>query len=356
MFAERALAEADQADARRGAGDGARCSACRSRSRTTSTSPARSPRAARSAYGGPRRATPRSCARLREAGAIVIGKTHVPELTILPFTESPTFGATRNPWDLDRTPGGSSGGSAAAVAAGHGRRRAGLRRRRLDPHPRRLLRPVRAQAAARPHLARAQARGLARPVGVYGPLARRVADAALFLDAAAGGGGFAEAAAREPGRLRVAVSHQAAAGRAGAARTPSSARAVEETAELLRSLGHEVAEREIDYGPTAWPNLRRALPARDPRRRARRRAPRAPGAAHARDGAARRARPGRAARPGARRRGGRWRRASTRSSTTPTSCSRPCPPGRRPRRPVRRPRRAVDAQRDRRGGCRTTAP
>nr|MDQ3319823.1 amidase [Actinomycetota bacterium] len=56
--------------------------------------------------------------RLREAGAIVVGKTNVPELGILPVTEPHRFGATRNPWDTARTPGGSSGGSAAAVAAG----------------------------------------------------------------------------------------------------------------------------------------------------------------------------------------------------------------------------------------------
>ena len=56
--------------------------------------------------------------RLRDAGAIVIGKTKMPELGLWPFTESITWGVTRNPWDTDRTPGGSSGGSAAAVAAG----------------------------------------------------------------------------------------------------------------------------------------------------------------------------------------------------------------------------------------------
>ena len=56
--------------------------------------------------------------RLRSAGAVILGKTHVPEMMIVPFTETPTFGITRNPWDLQRTPGGSSGGSAAAVAAG----------------------------------------------------------------------------------------------------------------------------------------------------------------------------------------------------------------------------------------------
>src|SRR3954466_1541910 len=56
--------------------------------------------------------------RLRDAGAIVIGKTTMPELGLWPFTESLTWGVTRNPWDVERTPGGSSGGSAAAVAAG----------------------------------------------------------------------------------------------------------------------------------------------------------------------------------------------------------------------------------------------
>ena len=56
--------------------------------------------------------------RLRAAGAIPIGKTLLPELAICGFTESATWGVTRNPWNLDRTPAGSSGGSAAAVAAG----------------------------------------------------------------------------------------------------------------------------------------------------------------------------------------------------------------------------------------------
>ncbi len=56
--------------------------------------------------------------RLRAAGAVVVGTTHLPELALWPFTESATWGTTRNPWDLTRTPGGSSGGSAAAVAAG----------------------------------------------------------------------------------------------------------------------------------------------------------------------------------------------------------------------------------------------
>ncbi|OFW18190.1 MAG: amidase [Acidobacteria bacterium RIFCSPLOWO2_02_FULL_65_29] len=57
-------------------------------------------------------------ARLRAAGAIILGKTNVPELTFEGITWNPVFGATRNPYDLELTPGGSSGGSVAAVAAG----------------------------------------------------------------------------------------------------------------------------------------------------------------------------------------------------------------------------------------------
>src|SRR4051812_6265725 len=56
--------------------------------------------------------------RLRTDGAVVVGKTTMPELGLWPFTESVTWGVTRNPWDVERTAGGSSGGSAAAVAAG----------------------------------------------------------------------------------------------------------------------------------------------------------------------------------------------------------------------------------------------
>jgi len=67
---------------------------------------------------GPARADSIHVARLRAAGAVPIGKTAAPEFGTLNFTKTKAFGVTRNPWDTDRTPGGSSGGSAAAVAAG----------------------------------------------------------------------------------------------------------------------------------------------------------------------------------------------------------------------------------------------
>ncbi|MEM1579150.1 MAG: amidase [Archaeoglobaceae archaeon] len=55
--------------------------------------------------------------RLKKAGAVVIGKTNMPEFGLIAYTDNPLFGATRNPWDLKKTVGGSSGGSAAAVIA-----------------------------------------------------------------------------------------------------------------------------------------------------------------------------------------------------------------------------------------------
>lgn len=57
-------------------------------------------------------------ARLRESGAVILGKTTTPEFGWKGVTDSPLSGITRNPWNLDRTPGGSSGGAAAALAAG----------------------------------------------------------------------------------------------------------------------------------------------------------------------------------------------------------------------------------------------
>src|SRR5437764_1219226 len=56
--------------------------------------------------------------RLREAGCVIVGMANMPEMGVMPVTEPRRHGPTRNPWDRDRTPGGSSGGSAAAVAAG----------------------------------------------------------------------------------------------------------------------------------------------------------------------------------------------------------------------------------------------
>jgi amidase len=197
--------------------------------------------------------------RLRAAGAIPIGKTNVPELTLWPFSETPTFGATRNPWNVQYTPGGSSGGSAAAVAAGLAGAALGsdgLGSIRIPASFCGLygLKPQRERISSAPH----ESAGASGWYGlaVYGPLARSVADAALFLDATAQTppeeGTFSEAAAREPGRLRIALSTKPFLPQPVDAQVLEAARS---TAELLRSLGHEVVERDPDYPPWLGPHL-----------------------------------------------------------------------------------------------------
>jgi amidase len=254
VLAHRALTEADQADARRGAGDRRPLLGVPVAIKDDTDVAGEVTAWGSLSHGGPRERDADVVRALRGAGAIVIGKTHVPELTIFPFTESLAFGATRNPWSLDHTPGGSSGGTGAAVAAGTVGVALGSDGGGSIRIPAAFcglfgLKPQRDRISLGPK------RDLWHGLGVCGPLARHVADAALFLEAAAaGGGGFVEAAAREPGRLRVAVSTGLPPG--ALARLGGEQRgAVEATAELLRSLGHEVAEREIDYGPKAWLNL-----------------------------------------------------------------------------------------------------
>ena len=157
-----------------------------------------------SAYGAPKACDAEVVRRLRAAGAVIIGKTQVPELTIWPFTESLTFGATRNPWDTDRTPGGSSGGTAAAVAAGLaaiGLGSDGAGSIRIPSTWCGLfgLKPQRDRISLHPH------EDAWNGMVVNGPLARTVEDAALFLDATTTmpvpDGGFVAAADRPPGRL-----------------------------------------------------------------------------------------------------------------------------------------------------------
>ena len=209
--------------------------------------------------------------RLRDAGFVIVGKTTLPEIGILPTTEPRRFGPTRNPWDLDRTPGGSSGGSAAAVAAGHGPDRARQRRRRVDPHPRRLLRPGRAQAGARARLGRPRRRRMSFLVG-DGVLTRTVADTAAALDVLAGPELGDATWAPPPAAVRTpsaAAPSPAGCGSAwrstrrceGAALDPVCEQAARDAAALLESLGHQRARRSRLPGaaPGLLPDFTRAF-------------------------------------------------------------------------------------------------
>lgn len=190
---------------------------------------------------------------LRGAGAVILGKTAVPELMMLPFTESLSFGATCNPWDTSRTPGGSSGGSAAAMAAGLaplalGSDGAGSIRIPSTWCGLFGIKPQRDRVSVAPH------DDVWCGLSVNGPLARSVADAALFLDATttlpAPDGGFVAAAARTPGRLGIALSTKVPP--LLVARVGKKQRAaVDQAGALLRDLGHHVIARDPDYPPSA---------------------------------------------------------------------------------------------------------
>jgi len=117
VFAERARLEADQADARRGAGGERPLLGVPLAVKDDIDVAGEVTAVGTNARDAPAPADAEVVRRLRAAGAVIIGKTNVPELVIWPFTESATYGATRNPWDRQRAPGGSSGGSGAAVAA-----------------------------------------------------------------------------------------------------------------------------------------------------------------------------------------------------------------------------------------------
>jgi amidase len=196
--------------------------------------------------------------RLREAGAIVVGKTNAPEVGQWHFSETRAFGVTRNPWHLEHTPGGSSGGAAAAVAAGlvagaMGSDGAGSIRIPAAWTNLVGLKPQRGRVSTWPD---AEAfNGLS----CYGPLARNAADTALLLDVLSGNvpadrhhvpppaEPFSLAAISPPRSLRIALSFATPVGAPGKV-DPEHRAATEGLAKVLAELGHEVEERDPDYG------------------------------------------------------------------------------------------------------------
>ena len=192
--------------------------------------------------------------RVRAAGAVILGKTNVPELAIMGDTEGPSFGITRNPWNTDRSAAGSSGGSGAAVAAGlcaAATASDGAGSIRLPAancglvglKPTRDLIPLSDQGE--------HWYGLS----VTGFVTRTVADTALLMGVGADSPELASAAAKPASELRVGYSMKPPL----AARIdPVMHRLVDDAAAQLRSLGHRVEQDDPPY-PLVSPVLQRYL-------------------------------------------------------------------------------------------------
>jgi amidase len=189
--------------------------------------------------------------RLLAAGLVVFGRTNTPELGILAVTESRMRGPARNPWDLDRTPGGSSGGSAAAIAsrivpAAHGNDGGGSIRIPSSACGLFGLKPSRGRVSLGPAFGE-----ISGGFVTEGVLTRSVRDAAAFLDVLAGPAPgdpylvppparpFGAEVGAPPGRLRIAFTTRSLFGRTT---HPECRAAVEGAARRLADLGHEVVE------------------------------------------------------------------------------------------------------------------
>jgi amidase len=257
VWPERALSEADAADRRIGAGEEAPLLGVPIAIKDTLDVAGDVTMLGTGAFDRPADADSEIVARLRSAGAVILGKTNLPELAIHGFTESKTFGATRNPWDTARTPGGSSGGSGAAVAAGlaaiaHASDGAGSIRYPAANCGLFGLKPQRGRVP----IDSEHWFGMS----VNGCVSRTVADTALFLDAVTSGPAwsanapeppersFSEAAASDPGQLRIAATVKPPRALAPPRLGDESRRMVEQTAELLGSLGHSVEWHDPDWG------------------------------------------------------------------------------------------------------------
>ncbi|HEX6584342.1 MAG TPA: amidase family protein [Thermoleophilaceae bacterium] len=239
---ERALVDAQQADGRRGAGDERPLLGV-----PIAVKDVEDVTGEVTGWGTAANSTPASqdseiVRRLRSAGAVVIGKTNTPEGAIIGDTEGPAFGITRNPWNTDRSPGGSSGGSAAAVAAGlcaAATASDGAGSIRIPASNCGLvgLKPTRDRI---PLPLKEHWYGLS----VAGFEARSVEDAALLISVGAEDEDLRDSFSRPPERLRVAVSTKPVLPTRVHADVK---RVADETAGRLRSLGHEVEQSDPPY-------------------------------------------------------------------------------------------------------------
>ena len=200
--------------------------------------------------------------RFKHAGLVILGKTNTPEFGLVAYTEPELFGATRNPWDLGRTPGGSSGGAAAAVAAGMvplaGAGDGGGSIRIPAAYCGLFgLKPSRGRVPTGPDFGE-----LWQGAVVEHVITRTVRDSAAALDAVVGADAgapfvaapperpYLEEVRREPPRLRIAFNLSSPI---GTAVHPENQKAVLQAALTLQKLGHVVEEAapDLDGGALA---------------------------------------------------------------------------------------------------------
>ncbi len=204
-------------------------------------------------------------ARLKAAGAIVVGKTNIPEFAFTGFTKNRLYGVTRNPWNLERTPGGSSGGSAAAIASGMvplatGSDAGGSIRIPACYSGCFGLKPSNGRIPLVPmHLLYMSG------VWTLGPLSRTVSDAALYLDCVAGyhpadpgslpppGISYVECLSKLPGGLRIGFSPTLGYALVQKDVMPL----VEQAVKAFEDMGHtvEIWEGKIPEVSQAWSDL-----------------------------------------------------------------------------------------------------
>jgi amidase len=191
--------------------------------------------------------------RIKAAGLVVCGKTNTPELGLMPVTEPELFGPAHNPWNLERTPGGSSGGSAISVAArivpmASGGDGGGSLRIPASCCGVMGMKPTRGRNPTGP-----EAGDLWYGAIAEGVISRSVRDNAAMLDITGGADPgaphfpppparpFLDEVGADPGKLRIAYSAEPILGKD---MHPECKRGLEETVKLLTELGHEVEEAE----------------------------------------------------------------------------------------------------------------
>ena len=200
-------------------------------------------------------------ARLREAGVVILGKTNVPEFTLAEYTDNPVHGVTRNPWNLELTPGGSSGGAVASVAAGLvplaiGTDGGGSIRRPASHTGLVGFKPSIGSVA--------RCNGFPKillDMEVCGPFGRTVTDAKLVFDAMAGPSRLDRrsnlASARNKTKEKLKILYVERFG--DAPLDPEVASSVKEAADTLANLGHEVISGVLPFDlaevTEAWPKV-----------------------------------------------------------------------------------------------------